>query len=68
VTRTSKKVAQFLVQLAEYEAELGRNFDASNAFPPESQSFGFVFSRSKILRQIERDRCLSAQCPGCAVR
>ena len=53
-----------LAQLAEYEAEHGRNFDASNAFPPESQPLGFVFSRSKILRQIERDRRLSAQRPA----
>ena len=37
----------------------GRNSDPSNDFPPESQPLGFVFSRSKILRQIERDRRLS---------
>jgi hypothetical protein len=28
-------------------------------FPPESQPLGFVFSRSKIKRQIERDERLS---------
>jgi hypothetical protein len=43
--------ARLLVQLPEAE---GGNYDPPPDFPPESQPLGFVFSRSKILRQIER--------------
>jgi len=54
--RASRNRSRLLVQLAEYE---GNNYDPADDFPPESQPLGFVFSRSKILREIERDSRLS---------
>ena len=53
----AEEKACLLVQLAEYEAKQGRNYDPSNDFPPESQPLGFVFSRSAVLR-VEVDRRL----------
>jgi hypothetical protein len=47
--------ARLLVQLAEAEEAEGRNYDPSIDFPPESSPLGFVFSRSKIKRQLERE-------------
>ncbi|HMF15185.1 MAG TPA: hypothetical protein VKE94_22880 [Gemmataceae bacterium] len=47
-----------LVQLAEAEEAEGRNYDPSIDFPSESQPLGFVFSRSKIKRQLKRDERL----------
>jgi hypothetical protein len=51
--------ARLLVQLAEAEEAEGRNYDPAIDFPPESQPLGFVFSRSKIKRRLERDKRLS---------
>jgi hypothetical protein len=50
--------ARLLVQLAEYEAKHGRNYDPSNDFPPESQPLGSVFSKPSILRRLECDKRL----------
>ncbi|HYK60300.1 MAG TPA: hypothetical protein VEV85_12790 [Bryobacteraceae bacterium] len=51
--------ARLLVQLAEAEEAEGRNYDPSMDFPPESRPLGFVFSRSEIKRQLERQQRLS---------
>ena len=55
----AEREARLLVQLAEAEEAEGRNYDPSIDFPPESWPLGFVFSRSKIKRQIEREERLS---------
>ena len=47
----AEEKARLLVQLAEYEAKQGRNYDPSNDFPSESQPLGFVFSRLAVLRR-----------------
>ena len=52
----AEEEARLLVQLAEAE---GGDYDPADDFPPESQPLGFVFSRSAIQRQIDRDRRLS---------
>ncbi|HKE28152.1 MAG TPA: hypothetical protein VKB88_37645, partial [Bryobacteraceae bacterium] len=44
----AEEKARLLVQLAEYEAKRGRNYDPSNDFPPESQPLGFVFSKPAV--------------------
>jgi hypothetical protein len=48
--------ARLLVQLAAVE---GGNYDTAGDFPPESQPPGFVFSKSEIMRQIERGQRLN---------
>ena len=57
-SRKRKRKPASLVQLAEYEAKQGRNYDPSNDFPPESYPPGFVFSRSAVLRRLEVDKRL----------
>jgi hypothetical protein len=54
----AEEKARLLVQLAEYEAQHGRNYDPVNDFPPESCPPGFVFSRSAVLRRLESDKRL----------
>jgi hypothetical protein len=49
----AEEKARLLVQLAEYEAQHGRNYDPVNDFPPESYPLGFVFSRPAVLRRLE---------------
>ena len=54
----AEEKARLLVQLAQYEAEHGRNYDPSNDFPTESQPVGFVFSMPALLRRLEQDKRL----------
>ena len=54
----AEEKACLLVQLAEYEAQHGRNYNPANDFPPESQPLGFVFSRPAVLRRLEFDKRL----------
>jgi hypothetical protein len=54
----AEEKARLLVQLAEYEAQHGRNYDPAIDFPPESQPLGFVFSRPAVLRRLESDKRL----------
>jgi hypothetical protein len=51
----AEEEARLLVQLAEAE---GGDYDPADDFPAESQPLGFVFSRSAIQRQIDRNRRL----------
>jgi hypothetical protein len=52
----AEKEAMALVQLAQTE---GGDYDPADAFPPESQPLGFVFSRPAIERKIEHNRRLA---------
>jgi hypothetical protein len=54
----AEEKARLLVQLAEYEAQHGRNYDPVNDFPSESQPLGFVFSRPAVLGRLEFDKRL----------
>jgi hypothetical protein len=51
----AEEEARLLVQLAEAE---GGDYDPADDFPAESQPLGFVFSRSAIQRQIDRNQRL----------
>ena len=54
----AEEKARLLVQLAEYEAKRGRNYDPSNDFPPESQRSGSFFRSPRSLRHLESDKRL----------
>ena len=54
----AEEKARLLVQLAEYEAKRGRNYDPSNDFPPESQRSGSFFRSPRSLRRLESDKRL----------
>ncbi len=55
----AEEKARLLVQLAQYEAERGRNYDPASDFPPESQPLGLVFSKPAVLRRLQLDRRLT---------
>ena len=61
----AEKEAEALIRLAEAE---GGDYDPADDFPPESRPVGFVFSRSAIQRQIDRNDRLSRAFLNNAIR